>query len=59
MRNRKQLKRIKNFAADHWHFKVDLMLDDFKKLEERVQELETRIEHHSDMIYNKLEKKKD
>ena len=30
-----------------------------KELEERIMELETRIEHHSDMIYNKLEKKKE
>ena len=28
-----------------------------KDLEERIKELETRIEHHADMIYNKLAKK--
>ena len=53
MRNRKQLKRIKNFAKDNWHFQVELMLDDFKELQERVQELEVRIQHHASMIYKK------
>lgn len=51
MRNRKRWKRIKQFAKDDWVFKVDLMLDDFKELKERVQELEVRIQYHASIIY--------
>ena len=47
------MKKITEIAADDWVFKVDLMLDDFKELQERVQELEVRIQHHASMIYKK------
>ena len=39
---RKKLKKLKAIAEDDWVFKVDLMLGDFEKLEERVRVLEER-----------------
>lgn len=38
----RKLKKLKVFAKDDWVFKVDLMLGDFEKLEERVRAIEER-----------------
>ena len=39
---KKKLKALIKLANDDWVFKVNLMLDDFKKLEKRVEDLEKK-----------------
>lgn len=49
-RKRKKLKKLLSFAKDEWFFKVNLMLDDFKKLQEKVKFLPDRLYRLEDTV---------